>query len=87
MSAGTKEFVLIQSTESIALSAYRDAVTFGALCGSAWFLNTQMPPSGWLNATLGVAWFLWVLGRSKRHIMTPAQAREHLAALAKEPTP
>lgn len=81
MSAPEKEFIYVQSEESIALSAYRDAITFGAICGSAWFLNTQMPPSGWLNAALAAAWFLWMLGRSKRHIMTPEQCREHLDAL------
>lgn len=78
------KFILVQATEGVALSAYRDAISFGAICASAWFLNTQMPPSEWLNAALAFAWFFWMVGRSQRLIMTPEQAREHLETLANQ---
>lgn len=83
MSDKTK-IILIQSEESIALSAYRDVITFGVLCAAAFFLNVVTPPSGWLNFALVIMFFLWLHGRSSRHVMTPEQAHEHLEHLAKE---
>ena len=38
--------------ESIVLSVVRDSLSFGMLIATAWVLNTQMPPSAWLNAAL-----------------------------------
>lgn len=78
--ADKAEYIWIEGTESIALSAYRDAITFGSLCATAYFLNVMMPPSGWLNAALAICWFLWIFGKSKKRIMTPDQ----VAAMLKE---
>lgn len=78
MMADAPKVIYINGSESVWLSACRDTVTFGALCATAWFLNTQMPPSGWINAVLAISWFLWILGRSTRLVMTPDQVRELL---------
>jgi hypothetical protein len=66
--------------QSVAVSLMRDLISFSVLVGSAVALNTLMPPSGWLNATLGIAWILWLLGRGiqlNKH-MTPQQAMDWL---------
>jgi hypothetical protein len=62
--------------EPVWLSAARDVVSFVGLIGTAVALNTLMPPSAWLNAFLGLTWFLWLAGkpylRAKRK--TPSEA-------------
>jgi len=71
------KIIFIQRNEPVLLSWARDVVSFGALIGTALVLNILMDPSGWLNATLGVSWFLWMLGKSQSRIntMTPNEAR------------
>ena len=78
--SGSETLFVVSGEESFVLSAARDTFTFGALLGTSIALNTLMEPSGWLNATLGISWFIWVLGRSARHRMTktPDEARAWL---------
>jgi len=66
--------------ENVVLSWLRDSVSFAILCGAAWFVNTQMPPSGWINATVCILWMIWMVGKGqKRKVMkTPDEARQWL---------
>ena len=75
---GSKVAILLKEREPLWLSVSRDTYSFGALGGTAWFLNTQIPPSGWLNAGLAIAWLLWMLGRGTVEKLSPAQARQWL---------
>jgi hypothetical protein len=83
MSDKAEMVVIIDGRESLITSAGRDLVTFGGLVVTAWVLNTQMPPSGWLNAALAISWFLWLAGKSASHTkrMTVDQAITHLKSL------
>lgn len=67
--------ILIQPKEPLWLSVARDAVSFGGLCGTAYFLNVVVPPSGWLNAALAACWLLWLMGKHMTEKITPAEAR------------
>lgn len=57
---------IIDARETIAKSAFRDGVSFGGLIATAYALNVLMPPSGWLNAALGISWILWLLGKASK---------------------
>lgn len=75
-----KKVIFVERNEPVILSWARDCLTFGALIGTALALNTMMEPSGWLNACLGIAWMLWLIGRGevRKHTMSPAEARNWL---------
>lgn len=66
--------------ETVVESATRDIVTFGGLMATAWFLNTQIAPSAWLNAALAITWILWIGGKGilRKKRMTSAEARAWL---------
>lgn len=66
--------------ENVVLSWLRDTFSFGCLCGAAWFVNTQMPPSGWINMTVAFVWITWIIGKgAKRKLLkTPTEARAWL---------
>lgn len=72
--------IVVDGVERPLTSLFRNANSFGSLMLTAWFLNTVIPPSGWLNAALGIVWVLWLLGKSAglRMKMTPEQARAWL---------
>ena len=71
MSAKTDDvtIILIDGREGVLKSWARDAVSFGGLIGTAYALNTLMPPSGWLNCGLALAWLLWMAGKAAAHRM------------------
>lgn len=71
---------IVKASEPVLVSWARDAVSFGGLVGSAVALNTLMPPSGWINFALAIAWLLWMVGRGiKLRIQkTPDEARAWL---------
>lgn len=70
----------IKRNEPVLVSWARDIVSFGSLIGTAVAMNTLIEPSGWLNATIGITWMLWMLGRGQIHkvTMTPEEARNWL---------
>lgn len=72
--------IVYDARESVVQSISRDLMTFGGLVGSAIVLNTEMPPSGWINAALAICWILWMFGRATARKMrkTPAEARAWL---------
>lgn len=72
---------LIDARETVLQSATKDAISFGGLIGTAWFLNTQIEPSGWLNAALGISWILWMAGKGTITKHTPQSAREKIDEL------
>lgn len=76
---------IIDRPETLLLSWGRDAVSFGGLIGTAYALNVFMPPSGWLNSALGIAWILWMFSKSSQIAkrMTVAEAQAYLAERAK----
>lgn len=76
--SGRKVAILLKEPEPYLLSLARDATSTGLLIGGAWVLNTQMPPSGWINAALAVVWILWMVGRSTVTKLTAAEARQWL---------
>ena len=80
MSEATKNIVIIDTRESLLLSWSRDVVSFGGLIGTAYALNTLMPPSGWLNAALAICWILWLAGKgaNRKSRMTVAEVRAWL---------
>lgn len=83
-----KMVILIDNRESVALSWARDAVSFGGLFACAYGLNVLMPPSGWLNAALGISWILWLAGKatSRSKQMTFDEIREWVADHDTRPT-
>ena len=78
----SNKIIFVKRNEPVLLSWARDAFSFGVLIGTAIALNTLMPPSGWINACLGIVWFAWILGRSSalKQTMTPDEARDWLDA-------
>jgi hypothetical protein len=78
--------ILVDAHENVIMSWLRDTYTFGVLCFTAWFANTQMPPSGWINALVAIIWVLWMLTKSSSicRPITAAQAKDMLEELAKE---
>lgn len=80
MSEDKETIYVIRGDEPVFVSWMRDSVSFGGLMLTAWFLNTQMRPSGWINFALAIAWILWLLGRGARQRMnkTPAEIRQWL---------
>lgn len=88
MSGQSEMVVIIDERESVVASAAKDVLSFGGLIATAWVLNTQMPPSGWLNAALAISWMLWLAGKgaTRTKKMTIEQARAHLDDLTPLPT-
>lgn len=68
-----KTIFVIDAREPVLRSWMRDGVSFAVLCASAWFANTQMPPSGWINFMICLIWFTWMVGKANRH-------RTHMSA-------
>lgn len=77
---GEELLQVVDAREAVWKSWARDTYSFGVLAGTAWLCNTQMPPSGWINALLVFLWFFWMISRARRHIthMTAEQARAWL---------
>ena len=75
-----KFLYVVDARETLLLSWGRDLFSFGTLAGTAWLCNTQMPPSGWINALIVVLWFMWMMARAKRHMthLRPDDARAWL---------
>ncbi len=78
-----REIIVFDATESLLVSWGRDVVSFGCFIGAAWFVNTQIAPSGWLNFVLAVTWFMSLTGRRIGR-MTPEQAMKRLRELGYE---
>lgn len=76
--SGRKIAILLKEPESYLLSLARDITSTGFIVGGAWFVNTQMPPSAWINAALAIAWMLWMMGRSTVTKLTAVEARAWL---------
>lgn len=76
MSKSEKFIVIVDARESVVRSWLRDGVSFGGLIASAYAINALIPPSGWLNAALGLTWIMWLAGKgaSRKHKMTPDEA-------------
>lgn len=80
MSGNDNTVIVVDGREGVITSWARDTFSFGGLVGSAIALNVLMPPSGWINAALAIAWILWMAGKgaSRRMRMTPDEARKWL---------
>ena len=75
-----KGLYIVDERAPVLLSWLRDGFSFGSLAATAWFVNTQMPPSGWVNFMVCALWLLWMIGKGQRHKveMTAQEAREWL---------
>lgn len=71
---------VVDARESVWLSWARDTYSFGAIAAAAWFANTQMPASGWINFAIAVVWVLWMFGKATNLAAkkTPGEARQWL---------
>jgi hypothetical protein len=80
--AKSETLYIFDEREPVWKSAMRDTISFGWLIGCALALNTLMPPSAWLNASLGIVWILWLVGKGlkRRMTKTPAEAMAWLRA-------
>lgn len=79
--ADKPETLFIYDTrENVAMSWLRDGFSFGCLCFAAWFVNTQMPPSGWINMMVAFVWIIWMIGKGAKRKMlkSPTEARAWL---------
>lgn len=67
MSEKPKTLFIVDRREPVLLPWLRDGFSFAALAVVAWFTNTQMPPSGWINFMVCALWLLWMIGRGQQH--------------------
>lgn len=80
MAGPRKALTVIDAREPVLKSWLRDGFSFGVLAATAWFVNVQMPPSGWINFLVCGLWITWMAGKAarNRYYMTADEARAWL---------